>query len=128
MKLACLIQAWLPDVSRARLSLHINLTKRKVNMYLPYPDSNLSCWKPFLREKKDTIKILKYFYSILNSRGQFHKCFNAFFIGVKRWWVNFGLKTPVFLATNIEQNVSKLSIFVAHFGILKPNSYYEIKL
>ena len=44
-------------------------------------------------------------------------------------------KTPVFLATHIEQHVANVSLFIAHFGILvtrfgflKPNWYYEIEL
>ena len=30
------------------------------------------------------------------------------------------LKMPVCLATNVEQHVANLSVFVAHFGILMP--------
>ena len=31
------------------------------------------------------------------------------------------------MATNIEQHVANLSIFVAHFGVFEPNLYYEIE-
>ena len=41
------------------------------------------------------------------------------------YWCNnakiciFAIKTPVFLATNIEQHVGNVSVFDAHFGIFK---------
>ena len=37
MKLACLIQAWLPDLSQARFSLHINLNLSEEGKYVSIP-------------------------------------------------------------------------------------------
>ena len=63
---------------------------------------------------------------------QFHKSFNS---GIFYWCknaekINFGVKNASFLATNIEQHVANLSIFVAqlcilvtHFGIFKANFF-----
>ena len=69
-------------------------------------------------------------------RGQFHKSFNVGIFCCCKNVENYILafKTTVFLATNIEQQVAYLCVFVAlfgilvaHFGVSKPNSYCEIK-
>ena len=59
------------------------------------------------------------FCIFMATSGRFLKIFNAgFYLIQKCQKKNFGISNASFLATNIEQHVANLSIFVADFAIL----------